>query len=402
MTGLDPLPVNRPPADPTVRATPLCFSVQGWNNIPLNAGSRDTVELIVVNHGKEPVRCARIAVTVPIGEGQGDLCSSDKDLPDADKVVIPPGWTAATLSKPETYAFESSDDTTIAPYGTTTEADQVSFRFPDVKLNRTPGKADLRVTAWTAVGTQDEVEPHSSEVILTKLPHGFFFDYLAPADPSVALGQSTKLLWSAEGVQGYSLNSYDHDADNPGKDDRELSTGHLSGTTGYTLEAFAGGGLSHRHQAIVEVVAPTTPLTDVTVREALLLGAAYASALDQEYRANQQQGQPLDLAEPADGDRWAVLAITETDGLVPDLKPPVLDVVMTDIHGGAPVVGSLRLDGTDSPLGLKLPGGSPLRVQAQDGWKTWQGGTLNARLKVLISEPRILPISPVPPPQPSP
>ncbi|MFF7454697.1 hypothetical protein [Kitasatospora sp. NPDC008115] len=388
-TSLDP--PGWDPGDTGSEPALLTFSLTGQDNLPVNAGSVAAVEFTVSNNGASTVYCDRIALTVRPGEGESAVCSQKGDLPTLDKVVLPKDWKHDTTAGDETYAFRTKATRIAIPPITASGGHAARFSLPDVKISRTPGSATVQVTETSATARKPKDQQRSGTAVLAKHPARFFFDYLAPEVPQVANGQQTKLMWSAENVDHFVLSSDDKDVGNPpAKGDPEMSTGKLTRTCGYTLEAFADATLSHRHQTIVEVADPSVTLHDVTVLESVSFpDAGYRSATSVSYRTNDQKGAPLDLTDPEKaGDRWALVAVTDADGLTAGKVPPALDVVITPNEGGSELKDELLLNGENSPVAVLVPAGATLSVQPAESWRKWTGTTLNAYMQVAVSTPQ--------------
>ncbi|WP_367141096.1 MULTISPECIES: hypothetical protein [Streptomyces] len=389
--------MNQPPL--------LAFTLQGRDNGPVNAGTNTDLDLIVTNPSSTAkVYIYRIAAAIPIGDSDHDIVTpgSEKaikpvtaknfhtDTADADDLLPETGAYAL-------FAFNVDDRFSTDGYELAASG-QLTFRLEKIQLTRTPGKATAAVTELTSTNKQYASEYRKSQLSLTKMHAGFFFDYFATDTPAVMSGERARLLWAAENVDHYKLYCDDKELSDPETQSQHMDTSRLTQTSGYILEAFSDEKLSHAQQAIATVTNPSVTLNNVTVKNNLNLSSPAYTHSTTSYAQNTDQGKEKKIIEAANGDRYVIIGLSEPDNQYkekykPSDQPPP-GLIVTTSKGPAPKPDTLSMGPDYQPIALLLPAGASLSVTPNHSWKQWQESTLKAALAYAVSDPRVLPREP--------
>ncbi len=215
---------------------------------PINAGKKGGFTFRVYPEKNQDVSCARISVSAETGEKPTSLCSSAADLQNCPKP--PTGWKKAPNKKTgELWAFVPDGIRESAPQVQTfKKGKQILFPFSDVPFSEIPGEVTLTFRAESAeksghTASEETIIPKA----LTKHAAGFEFAHFAPTFPAVEHGTPAQFTWHAQGVIKYILHTPEGiSIENPARSDTTFRTHALTKSTGFVLEAFSEGFLSHR------------------------------------------------------------------------------------------------------------------------------------------------------------
>ncbi|MFC5799301.1 hypothetical protein [Streptomyces formicae] len=173
----------------------LAYSYRGSINY-IAAGGTVSIDLTVQNKQSTDVVCEKIVYTIPVGSGTVDLAV---DKPSS--VTAGGNWscTGSLSGDKKSYvitAVPKPGKNTLKGRGMSETVATVS----GVRINDKSGDAVVRVEASTAPARQE-----GFDLVITKFPSGFKFDYFHPQSISVPAGQPVVLAWSGKNVEEYSL-----------------------------------------------------------------------------------------------------------------------------------------------------------------------------------------------------
>ncbi|WP_438484220.1 hypothetical protein [Streptomyces sp. S186] len=367
--------------------TPLLSWTAGDGN-PLNAGSKGLVQIQGQNLSKDNISASKVTVTLPAGRGEKYLCTKDNLPKDAKNIQAPQDWKVKTpLDDSGNYVFVPVVGQTV----TVKAGEGVEFRFKDIQIDNTPGEVKLHVSEMAKSAKVKKLS-RSAQAPLTKYAATFYFDYFVPTLPAIRNGETATLRWSAKNATSYQILSDDPHVSKPTPQDTTAQTGKLQMTGGYVLDA-SDGHQTFRRQAVVEVYNQSMTLHDVTILDELTLeDCAYTfKQLEWGDLPDGPDGSKQ-VADTDTGDRFVLLGVHQANTDEGALKV----CTAKDGHITQPPLDTLRLDKTDSPVGVHVPAGHKLVVQYSAASTGQEAEGLSINFDFAITSPRILP--PPPPP----
>ncbi|MGW2552934.1 hypothetical protein [Streptomyces sp. NPDC001635] len=359
---------------------------------PINAGKKGGFTFRVYPEKNQDVSCARISVSAETGEKPTSLCSSAADLQNCPKP--PTGWKKAPNKKTgELWAFVPDGIRESAPQVQTfKKGKQILFPFSDVPFSEIPGEVTLTFRAESAeksghTASEETIIPKA----LTKHAAGFEFAHFAPTFPAVEHGTPAQFTWHAQGVIKYILHTPEGiSIENPARSDTTFRTHALTKSTGFVLEAFSEGFLSHRLGTTVDILGgESTNYDTVEVSTVLKTNSKYHH-IPYSYNLSKEQKKPKTLELPGQippGNRHAVIGMTKpaTSGKNFALKVKVGNTNPVDIC----------LDGSNSPATIYLPPRASITIEPNEEWKRDESkANITADVSLALSDPRTLPPDP--------
>ncbi|MGW8955867.1 hypothetical protein [Streptomyces sp. NPDC055709] len=375
----------------TPKSSLLTWSVNTGAH-PINAGDQGEFSF-TASRGDKDVYLKRIAVTAEIGETPTSLT---KDATSA-KLTPPNGWKPGTKNEGELWAFVPSP----TPYLLTKKDSPIKFKISNVNFSDKPGVVALTFSedsSETKSGQYFGARSVVSKAIIKHAPE-FIFAHFTPMRPAVQNGQTVKLSWDAQNVVRYNLYSSEGfekthpDFKAPVPPDWQVETPALERTTSFILEAFSDLEHSHRLATTIDVLGGDYASYDtIEVTGALNLNTTYHHVNPTPYNASHERNALRVLDEgkgpTAAGDRFALIGLAkDVEG---DARGADLGLLGLKILVDGKTVATLMLNGSGSPVGLRLPAGQALAVEPNDAWKN-NAADLTATLSLALTDPRIPP-----------
>ncbi|WP_329172723.1 hypothetical protein [Streptomyces sp. NBC_01477] len=149
----------------------------------LAVGTPATVNVTVTNTTGTPVTCKKLTLTLAVGEG-GEAFTTKADAA-IIKVIFPQdGWSRQT---------HTEDNVLVLVPGRKVQKieDELVFGLIDVKVNNTPGQAELTIVEETTAEART-IRRH------TKFSGGFTLGEFLPKAPSVRAGEEVELTWQCD------------------------------------------------------------------------------------------------------------------------------------------------------------------------------------------------------------
>ncbi|MFE2864987.1 hypothetical protein [Embleya sp. NPDC059259] len=219
-------------------ADPLHFDLSA-NPDPLrispSSGSPVKGDLIVVATpaAEAPVECRSFTITLKVGPGEGDLCSS---LSGVTGRISLAGWTANVNESARTLTFTPGPDapTEIGAGG------GVTFQAMGLPVNQRIGLSQVDISvSWRQSGTTDW-QQHTTGLGVGKFPLGFHLRSFTAESQSVPHGGSVTLRWDASAATFLAL--YYDGKTYPVTGETSTTVSGLRQTTSFHLRAVAQEG----------------------------------------------------------------------------------------------------------------------------------------------------------------
>ncbi|QIB47785.1 hypothetical protein [Streptomyces aureoverticillatus] len=379
-------PAGRSTADTDPLAFDLAVTPDPLRVSP-SEGDPATGDLIVVASlaSPVPVECRSFTVTLKVGPGGGDLCSS---MTGVTGTISLAGWTGTVNAAAGTVTFApGSGAPAQAEFRSETG---VTFQVMGLPVNQRVGVSQVDISAsWRPLGTtgwQEQV----TRLETGKFPLGFHLRSLAAEPLSVPRGGSVTLSWDASAATALSL-YYDGEP-HPVTGQTSVTVPDLKQTTYFHLRAVAQDGAGSVERTLSVMVHVPDP--ELSVGRVIVHGTLQAQGI-----GPASTGAPLvfpqrlpalvDMVSDASGNTWEPLLFSRS--ALPAGNPaaavaPVFDQRVELVHqplGGAELVWS-TFDAyawvrVEAPFG---PGTDPCLAYERDVlWCAYRdgGGTVQIR-----------------------
>ncbi|MFF2127096.1 hypothetical protein ACFVW1_17145 [Streptomyces olivochromogenes] len=229
-------------------------------------------DLIVVTSlaSQAPVECRSFTVTLKLGPGEDDLCSS---LSGVTGHISLAGWTATVNEAARTLTFAPGQG---APAHTEFGPEAgVTFQVMGLPVNQRVGLSQVDIgAAWRAPGTTDWKQ-QTTRLQVGKFPLGFHLRSFVAEPHSVANGDSVTLRWDASGATHLSL-YYDGEV-HPVTGETSVTVPGLKQTTFFHLRAVAQDGAGSVERTLSVMVHVSTP--ELTVCRVIVHGTLQAGRI---------------------------------------------------------------------------------------------------------------------------
>uniref|UniRef100_A0AAU2V9R7 Uncharacterized protein n=1 Tax=Streptomyces sp. NBC_00003 TaxID=2903608 RepID=A0AAU2V9R7_9ACTN len=265
-------------APPAGRATadtdPLGFDL-AVNPDPLrispSTGAPAKGDLIVVASldAEAPVECRAFTVTLKVGPGETDLCSS---LSGVTGRISLAGWTATLNAAAGTLTFAPGQGVPAqTEFGTDTG---VTFQVMGLPINQRVGLSQVDIGAsWRPPGTAGW-QQQTTRLEVGKFPLGFHLRSFVAEPQSVANGGSVTLRWDASAATSLSL-YYDGEV-HPVTGETSVTVPDMKQTTFFHLRAVAqdgAGSVERTLSTLVQVPDPELTVGRVIVHGTVQVGS---------------------------------------------------------------------------------------------------------------------------------